>query len=393
MYRIGQEELDAIKEVIETHSMFKINSGVQASKKVEEKLSKIFNVQYPIFMTSGQAALNSALTAAGVGPGDQVIVPAYTYIATAMAVVAVGAIPVIAEADETLTLSPEDFERKITPKTKAVMPVHIQGFPCNMDAICEIAKKHNIVVIEDACQADGGTFKGKRLGAIGDAGALSFNYFKIVSSGEGGALLTNRKDIYEPALIYHDSSAVAFFGNQMDDFKTIPFCGTEYRSNELCGAVMSVQLDRLDGILADLRKNKKYIMDALSGVATFAPSYDIEGDCGTAIPLRFESEEKSRAFIKEMQEIGLDPCTPIDTGKHVYSNWTPIIEKRGAFNPLMDPFKMEANKDIIPEYTVDMCPKTLDILAKTVYISNGPDETKEELDELIAKVKTALSKI
>lgn len=385
MYRIGKEEIAELTRVIETRSMFKINNGLQETFQVEDKLRRIFGVEYPIFMTSGQAALSTALVALGVGPGDQVIVPAYTYISTAMAVVDAGAIPVIAEVDETLTLSPEDFERKITPHTKAVMPVHIQGFPCNMDEICRIAKEHGIFVVEDACQADGGGYKGRRLGSIGDAGALSFNCYKIVSSGEGGALLTNRRDVFEPALIYQDSSAIAFFGNQMENFSVKPFCGNEYRSNELCAAVMNIQLDRLDGILADLRRNKAYIMNKLNGVVDLAPSNDIEGDCGTTLPLRLDTVEKATAVGEALG------CTrPINTGKHVYINWTPILEKRGAFNPLMDPFKMEANRDIIPEYTLDACPKSLDYLSRTVYVGINPDYTEEDLDTLAERIKAAL---
>jgi len=256
MYRIGKEEIAELTKVIETRSLFKINNKLKESEQVEGKLKIIFGTKYPIFLTSGHAALISALVALGIGPGDEVIVPAYTYIATAMAVVATGAIPIIAESDDTLTLCPIDTEKKITKRTKAILPVHIQGFPSNMDAIIALAKKYGVAVVEDACQADGGSYKGKRLGTIGDAGALSFNYFKIVSSGEGGALLTDNRDIFEKALIYQDSSAVAFFGNQMEGFETQGFCGNEYRSNELCAAVMNVQLGRLDGILTDLRKNK-----------------------------------------------------------------------------------------------------------------------------------------
>jgi len=391
MFRIGKEEIQELTKVIEARDMFKINNGLQETAQVEAKLAKLFDTKHPIFMTSGHAALTSALIGMGIGPGDQVIVPAYTYIATAMAVVAAGAIPVIAEADETLTISPADIEKKITPNTKAVIPVHIQGFPCDMDAIKKIADKHGIKVLEDACQADGGSFNGKRLGTIGDAGALSFNFYKIVSSGEGGALLTDDQLIFERALIYQDSGAIAYFGDQMSGFTTEPFCGQEFRSNELCAAVMNVQLDRMDGILHDLRANKKYMMDSLKDVATFAPSNDIEGDCGTTIPFRFESEAKARAFAAAIDANGgIKGTLPIDTGKHVYRNWTPIMAKRGAFHPLMDPFKMEANKAITPDYTADMCPKTLDILSRTVYVHVNPDHTKAELDARIAAIRAAL---
>ena len=137
------------------------------------------------------------------------------------------------------------------------MPVHIQGFPCNMEKIMALAKKYSLKVVEDACQADGGSYKGRRLGTIGDAGAYSFNQFKIISAGEGGALLTNDKDIYGRALIYHDSSAVVFFGDQLSGIEENPFCGVEYRTNEITCAILRCQLKRLDGILHDLRTQKK----------------------------------------------------------------------------------------------------------------------------------------
>lgn len=388
MYRIGQEEIAELSKVISARDLFKVNQGLKESEQVETKLKEIFKTDFPIFMSSGHAALTSAFVAMGIGPGDEVIVPAYTYIATAMAVVASGAIPIIAEVDDTLTISPEDIRKKISKHTKAIIPVHIQGFPCNMKAIMEIAKKHNLLVLEDACQADGGSFNGKRLGTIGDAGALSFNYYKIISCGEGGALLTDNREIFERALIYQDSSAVAFFGNQMQGFTTEGFCGNEYRSNELCAAVMNVQLSRLDGILADLRKNKKYMMDQLEGYCKFIPSNDVEGDCATTLALQFESEEDARNFAVAE---GIYGTLPIDTGKHIYKHWTPIMEKRGAFNPLMDPFKMEANKDIVPDYHAEMCPETLEKLSKAVYISINPDHTKDLLDEKIALIKKALN--
>ncbi len=390
MYRIGIEEAEAVKKVIESKDLFKINGGVMASKKVEERMRMLFDVPYAIFMTSGHAALVSSLVALGVGPGDQVIVPAYTYIATPMAVIAAGAMPVICDVDDTLTIDADDVERKITKYTKAIIPVHIQGFPCNMDRITEVAKKYNLYVVEDACQADGGAYHGKRLGTIGDAGALSFNYFKLITCGEGGGFLTKDKSVFERALIYHDSSAIAFFGDQMSGFDEAEFCGSEYRSNELCAAVLGVQLERLDGILADNRKNKKYMMDRLSDVCKFVPSNDVDGDCATTLALSFDCEEKARKFASFD---GIGGTVPIDTGKHVYKNWTAVMQMRGALNPLMDPFKMEANKQALPEYSMDMCKKTLDRLSKVVYLSVFPDDTNEILDERIALIKRAAANL
>ena len=387
MYRIGKEEIEAITRVIESKQLFKVNKGNREVEHFQEEMQEKFDVKHALLMTSGHAALVSALVAMGVGPGDEVIVPAYTYIATAMAVLQVGAIPVIGEIDETLTLCPIDVEKKITKHTKVILPVHIQGLPSNMDALCAIAKKHGIKVLEDSCQADGGSYKGRRLGTIGDAGAYSFNFYKIMSAGEGGALVTSDSLLHQRALIYHDSSAVAFFGQQLDG--TVPtFCGTEFRTNEITGAILREQLKRVDGILTDLRRIKKTIMDALRGDYKFTPSNDPAGDCATALAFLFDTVEEAKAFEKADGVWGVGG-RPIDAAKHVYNNWMPVMEKRGALNPLMDPFKMEANKDIIPNYTHDMCKKSLDILSRTVLIGLNPDMTKEEVDKMIANFKKA----
>lgn len=390
MYRIGDEEINAVARVIRSRNMFKINDGLQEVKHFEEELKSKFDIENAILMTSGKAALISALVGLGIGPGDQVIVPAYTYIATAIAVTAVGAIPVIAEVNESLTLDPADVERKITKYTKAVIPVHIQGFPCDLDSICEIAEKHNIAVVEDACQSVGGSYHGKRLGTIGEAGALSFNQFKIISAGEAGALMTNDRTLFSRALIYHDSSAIAYFGNQLEGNEEDQFCGSEFRSNEITAAILREQLKRLDGIIDDLRKNRKKIMDGLRNYYSFIPSNDDEGDCGTTVAFRFDSEEKTRRFA-ELSPVGL--CIPIDTGKHVYSNWTAIMNKKGAFNEKFDPFLMAANLGIVPDYKTDMCPKTLDLLKRTAYLSVSPDWSDEEVNDIVSKFITLIAKL
>ena len=390
MYRMGQEEIDAVARAIEHRSLFKINNQLQETLHAEEEITDLFGTKYPLLMANGYAALTSALIGMGIGPGDEVIVPAYTYISTALAVVSAGAIPIIAEVDETLTLSCEDTEAKITPRTKAIIPVHIQGFPSNMDALMALAEKYGIRVLEDACQADGGSYHGKRLGTIGDAGALSFNYYKIITAGEGGALLTDDHTIFERALIYHDSGAVAFFGDQLNDVDTHLFCGSEFRTHDITSAILRVQLKRLDGILADLRARKKAMMEALADICTFAPSHDIEGDCGTTLALRFATQEQAEAVASFPNVRG---TVPIHTGKHVYTNWTPIMNKIGALHPLMDPFKMEANRDIVPDYRMDMCPKTLDLLSRTVYISLDPDWTEEQVAERVEIIRKAVESL
>ena len=400
MFRVGKEEVEAFRRAIMSRDFFKINGSGREVYNFEEEWKQTVGADYAITMTSGFAALTSALIGMGVGPGDEVIVPAYTYIASALAVVAVGAIPVIAEVDETLTLDPADVEKKISSHTKAIMPVYIQGFPADLDALVALSEKYGFKILEDACQADGGQYRGKYLGSIGDAGAYSFNYFKIITSGEGGALVTNDRKIYERALIYHDASAVAFFGDQLSGIDHPLFGGTEFRVSDLTGAILREQLKRLPGILSDLRSNrnktaKLMFGDSADGVIKVktdkgtvtvrqAPSHDIEGDCGTTLSLRFESAEDCRAFCARAAERKIGLTVPIDTGKHVYTNWTQIMEKRGALHPAMDPFLMKENEGLQHDYTPDMCPRTLDLLSRTAYLLINPDWTEDDLGFIAA---------
>lgn len=393
MFRIGQEEVEAFKRAIMSRDFFKINGSGREVYNFEEEWKNTVGAEYAITMTSGFAALTSALIGMGIGPGDEVIVPGYTYIASALAVTAVGAIPVIAEVDETLTLDPRDVEKKLSSHTKAVMPVYIQGFPADLDALTALAKKHGFKIIEDACQADGGRYHGRYLGTIGDAGAYSFNYFKIITSGEGGALVTNDRTVYERALIYHDSSAVAFFGDQLSGIEHPLFGGTEFRISDLTGAILREQLKRMPGILSDLRANRNRLSEKIFGGKSIrvktsagavevrqAPSHDIEGDCGTTLPIRFDSAEECRAFCARAAENKVGLTVPIDTGKHVYTNWTQIMEKRGALHPAMDPFLMKENRGLQHNYKADMCPRTLDLLSRTAYLLISPDWTDADTD-------------
>ena len=389
MYRVGQEEIDAVGRAIMSRDFFKINGSGREVQHFEEEWKALTGAKYALTMTSGFAALTSALIGMGIGPGDEVIVPGYTYIASALAVTAVGAMPVIAEVDETLTLDMEDVKRKLSPHTKAVMPVYIQGFPADLDTLTALSKAHGFRILEDACQADGGQYKGRFLGTIGDAGAFSFNYFKVITSGEGGAVVTDDRTIYERALIYHDASAVAFFGDQLNGIEQPLFGGMEYRVSDIIGAMLRAQLRRLPGILADLRRNRNALADRVcrGGRLVQAPSHDIDGDCGTTLALRFGSEADCRRFQKRCAEKGIGLTVPIDTGKHVYTNWTQIMEKRGALHPAMDPFRMEANRGLQTDYAPDMCPNTLDLLSRTAYVAINPDWCEADVDA-VARVLT-----
>ena len=390
MYRIGKEEIDAVARAIYSKDFFKINGSGCEVLNFEKEWKAYAESDYCLLMSSGFGALTCALVGLGIGPGDEVIVPAYTYIATALAVTAVGAIPVIADIDETLTLDVNEFEKKISENTKAVIPVHIMGFPCNMDAINAVAKKHGIAVVEDACQSIGGRYNGKFLGTLGDVGAYSFNYYKVLTAGEGGALVTNNRNVYERALIYHDSSAVAFFGDQLDGISEPLFGGSEFRVSDITGAILREQLKKLPDIISDLHKNKFALISKLGEKAVVAPSHDSNGDCATTLVLRFETADACNEFANKCGENGLGITIPINTGKHIYTNWTQIMEKRGAHHPALDPYKMEINKDLQHDYTMDMCPKTLDLLARTAYIAIDPDWNSENIDVVANVINNAI---
>ena len=379
MYRIGQEEIEAVARAILSRDFFKINGSGREVLNFENEWKETVGTDYALLMTSGFGAMVSGLIGMGIGPGDEVIVPGYTYIASALAVTAVGAIPVIAEIDETMTIDVRDAEKKISSHTKAIIPVHIQGFPSDMDGVTALAEKYGLKVLEDACQADGGMYRGKYLGAIGDAGAYSFNYYKVITAGEGGALVTADRVIYERALIYHDSSAVAFFGSQLDGISQPLFGGTEFRVSDITGAILREQLKRMPSLLGDLRHNRAALAAKVRDKLTVAPSHDEEGDCGTTLALRFDTAEECRAFAAKCADGGVGITVPIDTGKHVYTNWTQIMEKRGALHPAMDPFKMKENEGLQMDYTMDMCPKTLDLLARTAYVNISPEWTEEDI--------------
>ena len=385
MYIIGQEEADAVKRVIDSKQLFRYRGGEGGeSDSFEKDWSEKIGVKYSIAVTSGTAALISGLVGLGVGPGDEVIVPAYTFMATPSAALAVGAVPVIAEVDSSLTLDPKDVERKITPRTKVIIPVHMVGLPSNMDAIMDIAARHDVKVLEDACQADGGSYGGKRLGAIGHAGAFSFNHFKIITCGEGGALVTDDREIYERALIFHDSGAG--FRAHAGDMHVPIFAGLNFRINEILSAILRVQLTRLDPMLDAMLTEKRTLINALSGAGpfTFNPINDVEGDCGTTLALLFEDEATNRRFIAGCHEAGVRADTPIDSGIHVYSRWEPVLKQRGSHHPAFDAYKL-AEEPV--SYSEDMCPTTLELLARTAYLYTDPTRTRADLDAMIAKLE------
>jgi dTDP-4-amino-4,6-dideoxygalactose transaminase len=384
---MGNEELQEIQRVIEGGNLFRMSSPLREVARFEEEWAEHLGAKHCVCVSGGTAALICSLAGLGIGPGDEVIVPGYTFMASAVAVLAVGAIPVLADIDESLTIDPASVEERLSPHTRAIMPVHMMGMPADMERITEIAQRYGLKVVEDSCQADGGSFKGRRLGTWGDVGAFSFNFWKILSAGEGGAVVTDDPEVFERALIHHDSGSA--FRIYAGDIKSPIWVGQQYRVSEILGAFLRVQLSRLEPILSDLRSRKKLLMSELSKNSdiTFAPSNDIEGDCGVTIPIRFEAESDARGFAETENVHG---TVPIDTGRHVFTNWAPIIEKRGAHHEALNPFHLKENQDLNASYGPEMCPNVLDILSRTVYVGVDPEWNDEQVVARAKELAAAL---
>ena len=388
MYIIGKKEAKAVERVIRSGQLFRYSDDGSPTEtgRFEKEWAKKIGTKYCFALSSGSAALTCGLAGLGIGPGDEVIVPAYTFIASALAPLTVGAVPVIADVDESLTIAPADVERKITRRTKAIMPVYMCGLPCEMTSLMRIARVHKLAVVEDAAQAGGGSYRGRRFGSIGDVGGFSFNHFKIISSGEGGAVVTNNRALFEKALIYHDGGGSIFFRPDAKNMKTPFFGGHNYRISEILSAILREQLKRLDGILRSLRAEKRLMTRELLSCSAFRlnPVRDEKGDCASTLGLLFESEKEMRAFERKLGDAGIGCWSPIDSGRHVYTNWEPIMDKRGAHHPGQDAYKLAK---VPVRYSRDMCKRTLDILSRTLYIMTSPTRSRSELGKLIKTIK------
>src|SRR6185503_97922 len=252
----SDEERKEVNEVLETGVLMRYGfdaprKGKWKSKELEEAICKRFGSKYAQLTSSGTSALTTALAALGVGAGDEVIMPSFTFVASFEAVLSVGAVPVLVDIDETLTMNPDSVRKAITPKTKCIMPVHMCGSMADMDALQQICKEHKLILLEDACQSIGATYKGKHLGTIGDAGTFSFDFVKTITCAEGGAILTNREDVY----ISSDG-----FSDHGHDHKGVdrgadlhPFLGYNYRISELHAAVGLAQFNRIEEFLTKQR--------------------------------------------------------------------------------------------------------------------------------------------
>jgi 8-amino-3,8-dideoxy-alpha-D-manno-octulosonate transaminase len=306
---IGKEEKEAVDEVFDKggvlyrYGLDEKRQHIFRVDEFEKEIAKKVGAKYCHCVCNGTAALKIALVALGVRPDDEVIIQSFTFVATIEAVLELGAKPVITEVDKSLNMDPKDFEKKITDKTKVVITVHMAGVPAKMTEIMEIAKKHNIAVLEDSAQALGGTYKGKYLGTIGDVGIYSLDIGKVITTGEGGVLVTDNKNIYLKAREYSDHGH-EYNPNLPRGEDTRSCWGFNYKMTELQGAVGLAQLKKLDYILKKQREHKKQIKEGVKDIKKieFRELPDPAGDAGDTLIFFVESIKKASKFAKLLAE-------------------------------------------------------------------------------------------
>ena len=355
-YWYGKEEIDAVMEVIKAGYLFRYGSETDPKflhkvSTLEKEFSKYCGVKYALATTSGTSSLVASVLALGLQPGDEIIVPAYTFVASYSSVIFAGIVPVLAEIDESLTLDPNDIEHRITPRTKAIMPVHMLGNPSKMDQIMAIAKKHNLMVLEDACQAAGASYKGKKIGTIGNIGAFSLNIFKTINTGDGGLVVTNDEKLYTHAFGVHDQGhKPSRLGVEVGARSVL---GLNFRMNELTAAVGLAQLAKLDKIVSTLRTKRAKLKSLISEAKgfKFRTLNDPDGDCATLCTVIFDSKEDAARISKALGSKTVD-----QSGWHVYANMEHVLTHL---------------KKVGQPHTKGSYPKTDDILSRAMNISVG----------------------
>ncbi|MBD0777501.1 DegT/DnrJ/EryC1/StrS family aminotransferase [Maribacter sp. ANRC-HE7] len=390
----GEKEKNEVQDVLDTGVLMRYGfDGMRQdqwkAKDLESALSERMKSKYAHVVSSGTAALTVALASAGVGAGDEVIIPTFTFVASFEAVLVLGAIPILVDIDDTLTLDPESVEKAITTKTKVVMPVHMCGSMADLDALKSICDKHGLLLLEDACQAIGGSYKGKPLGSIGDIGCFSFDYVKTITCGEGGALITNNASYYKNADHYSDHGH-DHIGNDRGA-ESHPFLGYNYRISELNAAMGVAQLSRLDEFINIQERNYNIIRNALEPIEGITFRTVPEGGIENYSFLSFflPDGEKAKAAQKGFSEAGVDGCFYwYDNNWHYYRKWEHLIHGKSLGNMTQEV------KDQLPEYTQSDFSKSDQWIRRNISclikLSWSADEVQERATKMAAVLRNLL---
>ena len=379
-YYDGKEQRQ-LEEVLESRNPFRFSNPLNRSKVAlfENECAARMQTKHALAVTSGTAALHVAMAALEVGPGDEVILPAWTWYSCYNTVIQAGALPVFAEIDESFNIDPKAIEPLITPQTKVIMAVHLQGNPAYMDPILAIARKHGLKVLEDASQSVGASYQGKPLGSMGDIGIYSLQQSKTITAGEGGLLVTSDPYLFERACRFHDVTVRKDFPSKLG---FIP--GLNYRMNEFTGGVLLAQLRKLDTIIGDVRRNARRVYGGIRDLEFLRWRHlpDPEGELGTGIFLGFRTKEERQRYADAMMAEGVPVSSP---GGSVILPIVPEIERKVTVTPRWPSFSSERGKSI--RYGRECCPRTIDILSRFAGVMMNPKYTERDTDDAIAAVR------
>jgi len=395
MYRVDEQEEKAVTEVIATKNYFRYQGpGIETKTSHCEKLwCDYLDTDFALLLTSGTNALVVGMAAFGIGPGDEVIIPAYTFVATASAVMQVGAIAVIANIDESLTLDPNELKRCFSERTKAVIAVHMDGLICDLEMLQNFCHEHDIFLFEDAAQACGGEYRGQKVGTIGDFGAFSFNMDKVISCGEGGLLTIKKGDKYQEhkkrAFISHDTACQ--YGESMK--KNLagvgPFFGISSRLNEINAAMLIEQLKKLPEILVQLRERKQLWVHALEkNEISLYRGHEQVGDTSTCIHIRCSDPMSAAMLTKKIIARGIKALPPHFKPAHACWQWMQAMSDKDYYVKGLNPYRLTDKK-----YTYDKTQfiPTVMILGQCLKIvidlSISAVEEEKRIKEVIALLK------
>ncbi|WP_127585827.1 DegT/DnrJ/EryC1/StrS family aminotransferase [Paenibacillus koleovorans] len=387
---VGPEETERVAQVMRAQSMSRYygpdNQG--AVSTFEDRLGAGLGMPYTLGVSSGTAALVVALKALGIGYGDKVIVPANTFTATPGAVICCNAVPVYCDMDETLNMDPEDLERVMDDEVKAIIVVHINGHPCDMDRISAFAAKYNLPIIEDVAQAFGASYKGQQAGTFGTINAFSFQMQKIITAGEGGAVATRDFNLFERSVRYHDQGSFRDKDRYVTPGSGLTageaVIGQNYRMTEMAGAIMLEQWEKRDLIISSMRRNHRKIKQALKAELPgiqFRKTVDEDGDIGCILALLHDSAERAKQFVEAMTAENFFTYFMYGA-KPIYM--MPFLLNKKTLEKNDFPFDYPFKKPV--EYREGMCPNAERILPRMTLMPVSPIMTDKEADEVIEAV-------
>jgi len=400
----GEEEIEAATRVLRSKSLFRYY-GIdfqKEAKSFEHEFEEFLGVGHALAVTSGTGALHVALSALGVGPGQEVIVPAYSWVSIIAAIVNRGAIPILADIDATFGLDPADLEKRITPKTTVIVLAHMSGAPGNVQAVRRIAREHDLFLLEDCAQCAGGSIDGQKVGTFGDVGIFSFQINKNITAGEGGCVVTNNFDLYRRAVACHDLGYCRDEnGRMVFDHPDLCNWGMGYRIDELRAAILRVQLRKLPGIVATMRGSKHRIRASLADFSevTLRTIVDPDGDTGCFLITTYQDQQTAKAVNMALRAEGITTMSPgvsnilmTDWGLHLYYN-NLSLTNHASTDARGFPWNLESNEGTAGRYNKGACPIADSLFERSILLPIPSCLTEQDEDEIILafqKVLTAL---